>query len=127
MINNNNLIKRNCRRWNIIDGQIICTTWRFSLLDKVGPYVSLPHIPSPNGVIHQHPNQAYATIEQTQELECGPPQFAGGFNLPQPHDSDHNNRNIRNIPLIHEERNLLGSSYYKLELNFLFSGQTKLV
>ena len=85
-------------------------------MDRIGPYVSLPNIPSPNGIVHQHHDQPHATVEVT-EFKCGPP-FATNNN-------GNNDRNQRPIPLVNDEQNLLGSSYHKLELNFLFAGQKK--
>ena len=87
-------------------------------MDRIGPYVSLPNIPSPNGIVKQYPNRRHARIE-VNEFACGPPmvrEFSG---------RNEHERNIRQLPFVHEERNLLGSSYHKLDLNFLFSGQSK--
>lgn len=122
--NNTHKIKRNCRRWNNIFGQVICTTWRFTLVDRIGPYVSLPNIPSPNGNLRQHPNQPHAMVEVT-EFQCGPP-FAREFGSPPTsHNHKDSNQNQRPPQLVHDEQTLLGSSYHRLELNFLFSGQKK--
>ena len=93
-------------------------------MDKIGPYVSLPNIPSPNGIVHQHHSQPRSRIEMT-EFQCGPP-FNREFGSPSMFQNNKDsNINQRPPPLVHDERNLLGSSYHKLELNFLFSGQNK--
>ena len=89
-------------------------------MDRIGPYVSLPNIPSPNGIVKQHPRHSNARIE-VNEFSCGPPIIR---DFPSQTNDDERNT-PRQLPLIHEERSLLGSSYHKLDLNFLFSGQSK--
>ena len=118
----NDKVKRNCRRWNNLFGQVICTTWRFTVVDKIGPYVSFPNLPSPNDFVQKNNNQQQMTVQVT-EVKCRPP-FKIEFSTSQ-HKTKNNERDQRNLPLVHDEKNLLGSSYHKLELNFLFAGQNK--
>ena len=93
-------------------------------MDRIGPYVSLPNIPSPNGIVKQHPSHPNARIE-VNEFACGPP-FVREFSFTSSNDGTNEyEKNTRQLPFVHEERSLLGSSYHKLDLNFLFSGQSK--
>ena len=110
-------VQRNCRRWNSIMGKVVCTTWRFSLDDRIGPYISFPNIPSPNGVIRQHPHHGHTQLDVTK-VTCvapiSPIQWTNGL-------SQH--RRIENQPLlVNEEAKMMGNSYHTLDLNFLFSG-----
>lgn len=118
-------VKRNCRRWNNLFGQVICTTWRFTVVDKIGPYVSFPNLPSPTDfspTVQKNQDQLQMTVKVT-EVKCRPP-FKIEVSTSQ-HKVKNNEKDQRNLPLVHDEQNLLGSSYHKLELNFLFAGQKK--
>ena len=92
------------------------------MVDKTGPYVSFPNLPSPNDFVQKNNNQQQMTVQVT-EVKCRPP-FKIEFSTSQ-HKTKNNERDQRNLPLVHDEKNLLGSSYHKLELNFLFAGQKK--
>ena len=118
---NINKIKKNCRRWNNLFGKIVCTTWRFTLVERIGPYFSLPNIPSPNGIIQERHNHAVAMLHVT-EFTCGPPAIEE-FS-PQPNLNEYKRNNQPQLPFVNEERNLIGSAYHQLELNFLFSGKS---
>ena len=91
-------------------------------MDKIGPYVSFPNLPSPTDLVHKNDNKAHMTVQVT-EVKCRPP-FKIEFSTSQ-HNVKNNERDQRHLPLVNDEQNLLGSSYHKLELNFLFAGQKK--
>ena len=91
------------------------------MMDRIGPYLSLPNIPSPSGVVQERPDHEVAMVQIT-EFTCGPPPITE-FN-PQPIHNGYGTDDQHHHPFLNEERNLMGSAYHKLELNFLFSGKS---
>ena len=127
MLDDRNMIKRDCRRWSMIYGRIICSTWRFSLAEKAGPYVSLPpHIAHPpNDPLDFHAQRASHSSIERNEFACGGPHTHGAHD--SLHGDKHYNRNNKISLVAEEEKNSILSSKHRLELNFLFSGPNKLI
>ena len=127
MAEEKNMIKRECRRWSVIYGRIICSTWRFSLAEKAGPYVSLPpHISHPpNDPPVFHAQRVSHSLTERNEFACGGPQTHGAHD--SAHGDKHYNRNNKISLVAEEEKNSILSSKHRLELNFLFSGPNKLI